>query len=220
MENKVTAEHLTGCNQPYTTPCMQVLTSFEPLRLELCLLNVLMNVTLGTKRSRWSYSTGLVNLQQEHRRSLLYSSSVSHFTVHTLCTHSRDAGNPAVLNYYVPFLHHLHAILPSTHAILATSHVGHSITIPAPSSPLDLLQHLETKVEFVLDLQSYLNDWAQEDGVGKPDLVLMGHSVGAWLTCEVMKRVKGVHAGYLLFPALGWIADSWNGWLLWVCSLL
>ena len=44
----------------------------------------------------------------------------------------------------------------------------------------------------------------------------MGHSVGAWLLCEVMKREKGVKAGYMLFPTLGWLRETWNGRTLWV----
>ena len=46
----------------------------------------------------------------------------------------------------------------------------------------------------------------------------MGHSVGSWLLCEAMKREpKGnIDAGYMLFPTIGWLADTWNGRTLWV----
>ena len=46
----------------------------------------------------------------------------------------------------------------------------------------------------------------------------MGHSVGSWLLCEVMKREEegAIEAGYMLFPTIGWIADTRNGRTLWV----
>lgn len=48
---------------------------------------------------------------------------------------------------------------------------------------------------------------------------LMGHSVGSWFMVEMMKRLgDDIEAGYMLFPTLGWIADSWNGRKLWVNS--
>ncbi|WVF71555.1 hypothetical protein IAT40_006363 [Kwoniella sp. CBS 6097] len=141
-------------------------------------------------------------------------------------------GNPGLLGYYPPCLTHLHSLLPDDHAILATSHIGHSTTIPPPPSALDLNQQLASKVELVQSIREYLDEWASEAGStqAKPKLCLMGHSVGAWLLCEVMKKLNStstsnssdksqdipvVEAGYLLFPTLGWIANTWNGWTLW-----
>jgi hypothetical protein len=149
-------------------------------------------------------------------------------------------GNPGLLNYYLPFLHHLHGLLPPTHAILSTSHIGHSPSLPAPPAPLDLPQQLEAKVELVSALRSTLDAWhvqaildsrseagngrSAEDSAGSegsgpppPRLDLMGHSVGAWILCEVMKRLPGdVGRGFMLFPTVGWISESWNGRTLWV----
>ncbi|WVR07135.1 hypothetical protein IAU60_004176 [Kwoniella sp. DSM 27419] len=130
-------------------------------------------------------------------------------------------GNPGLLGYYPPFLDHLHSLLPDTHAILATSHIGHSVTVPSPPSALDVPQQLESKVELVTTLRTYLDEWAAEGSGPRPKLSLMGHSVGAWFLCETMKRLntpggeRPVEAGYMLFPTLGWIANSWNGWTLW-----
>ncbi|KAK8864310.1 hypothetical protein IAR55_001557 [Kwoniella newhampshirensis] len=129
-------------------------------------------------------------------------------------------GNPGLLGYYPPFLSHLHSLLPPTHAILATSHIGQSTVVSSPEQPLDLLAQLESKVELVTHVRHYLDAWAQERGQDRPRLAMMGHSVGAWLSCEVMKRLncdghRRIEAGYLLFPTLGWIANSWNGWTLW-----
>lgn len=131
-------------------------------------------------------------------------------------------GNPGLLNYYIPFLNHLHGLLPASHAILSTSHIGHSPHLAAPKQSLDLLSQLEAKVELTRCLRTSLDRWAEEEtkgegGTQKPRLNLMGHSVGAWMACEVMKKLpEEVDAGLLLFPTLAWIADSWNGRTMWV----
>jgi hypothetical protein len=118
-------------------------------------------------------------------------------------------GNPGLLNYYIPFMNHLHALLPDSHALVSTSHIGHTPGLTAPTQPLDLMQQLDTKVELVTEVKKHLDAW------GGCKVSLMGHSVGSWLMCEVMKRVQ-VEAGYLLFPTVGWLAESWNGRTLWV----
>ena len=124
-------------------------------------------------------------------------------------------GNPGLLNYYIPFLNHLHGLLPASHAILSTSHIGHSPHLAAPKQSLDLLSQLEAKVELTRCLRTSLDRWAEEETKG--ELNLMGHSVGAWMACEVMKKLpEEVDAGLLLFPTLAWIADSWNGRTMWV----
>ncbi|WVQ80639.1 hypothetical protein IAT38_002744 [Cryptococcus sp. DSM 104549] len=130
-------------------------------------------------------------------------------------------GNPGLLGYYPPFLTHFHALLPPTHAILATSHIGHSTSVPGPAEPLNLKEQVESKAELVRALRGELDAWSGgAEGEGRPELALMGHSVGAYMLCEVMKRLnvgpeRPVSAGYLLFPTLGWISNTWNGWTLW-----
>lgn len=128
------------------------------------------------------------------------------------------AGNPGLLNYYIPFLNHLHSLLPDTHAIISTSHIGHSTDLPHPSRALDLPAQLEAKVELVRALRADIDAWSQRDGVHeRPTLALMGHSVGSWFLTEVKKRLASeVDVGYMLFPTVGWIKDSWNGRTLWV----
>ncbi|KAK1924160.1 hypothetical protein DB88DRAFT_489275 [Papiliotrema laurentii] len=126
-------------------------------------------------------------------------------------------GNPGLLNYYVPFLNSLHALLPPSHAILSTSHIGHTPGLSAPSEPLSLSHQLEAKLELVQSLRDSLDTWSAEAQQGeRPRLSLMGHSVGSWFVCELFKHFKqDIHAGYMLFPTVGWIADSWNGRMLW-----
>jgi len=128
-------------------------------------------------------------------------------------------GNPGLIDYYLPFLAHLYSLLPQNHAILCTSHIGHEAHLPAPAYPAELDTLLKTKIELVTALRSSLDAWslAQE----KTKLVLIGHSLGGWLACEIMKRVNReqevVYAGHLLFPSLGWMAKTWNGRVMWVC---
>ncbi|WWC61774.1 uncharacterized protein I303_104359 [Kwoniella dejecticola CBS 10117] len=135
-------------------------------------------------------------------------------------------GNPGLLGYYPPFLNHLHSLLPPSYALLATSHIGHSTRIASPKEPLDLPQQLESKIELVKSLTKYLDGWAKENGRSHhalPKISLMGHSVGAWLSCEIMKKLNTdpqpenwpIQRGFLLFPTLGWISNTWNGWTLW-----
>ncbi len=146
--------------------------------------------------------------------------------------------------YYTPFLDLLRSKLPPTFAIITTSHLGHSPSLPFPKTIIDLPGQLDTKLEFVRALRNSLDAWAaaattttttmkEEGSIGnsvvettttkgneaqdqvrgdRPSIILMGHSVGAWFTCEVMKEMKDdIQAGFLLFPTVGWIGDSWNG---------
>jgi len=131
-----------------------------------------------------------------------------------------ETGNPGLIDYYLPFLGHLYSLLPPTHAILCTSHIGHEGHLQAPTHPAELHTLLETKVELVTALRSSLDDWSTTQE--KTKLVLIGHSLGGWLACEIMKRLNRerevVYAGHLLFPSLGWMAKSWNGRVMWVCT--
>jgi hypothetical protein len=128
-------------------------------------------------------------------------------------------GNPGLIDYYLPFLAHLYSLLPPTHAILCASHIGHESHLP--SQPVELGGLLVTKIELVEALRSSLDAWDANDGRTK--VVLVGHSLGGWLVCEIMKRLNTsdkevVHAGHLLFPSLGWMAKTWNGRVMWVCD--
>jgi len=82
---------------------------------------------------------------------------------------------------------------------------------------------LETKIELVTALRTSLDAWSTPEQE-RTRLVLIGHSLGGWLVCEIMKRLNKdeevVDAGHLLFPSLGWMAKSWNGRVMWVSNHL
>lgn len=122
------------------------------------------------------------------------------------------SGNPGLPDYYLAFLGHLHSILPEGHAVMAASHVGGDPAMPHPTKPFDLPDQVASKVEMVTALQSSLDAWAS--GSSKPRVALAGHSAGTWVICQIMRKIK-IHAAYLTFPTLGWIAWSYNGWTMW-----
>ena len=134
-------------------------------------------------------------------------------------------GNPGLLDYYIPFLSHLRKLLPPDHSIISTSHIGHSPHLPSPVVAMDLPAQLESKLELVQTLCQSLEIWAKEapqyDRSQRPKISLMGHSVGAWLICEIMKRLEEdvVWSGIVLFPTLGWLSDTWNARTLWVSTI-
>jgi hypothetical protein len=137
-------------------------------------------------------------------------------------TKTDGAGNPGLIDYYLPFLSHLNSLLPPTHAILCTSHIGHAPHLPT-KIPSEIHELLESKTELVSALRTSLDTWSGDgDRVGeRSKIVLIGHSLGGWLVCETMKRLntpeepETIHAGQLLFPSLGWMAKSWNGRMMW-----
>jgi pimeloyl-ACP methyl ester carboxylesterase len=122
-------------------------------------------------------------------------------------------GNPGCPEYYTPFLTMLHARLPDSHAVLCTSHVGGEPSIAAPDQPLDLRQQVDAKVELVSALRASLEAWPRKSGEA-PQLVVAAHSVGSWMTCELAKVID-IPTSYLLFPTLGWIANTYHGWTMW-----
>lgn len=88
--------------------------------------------------------------------------------------------------------------------------------MPAPATPLVLADQVAAKVEFVDTLRASLNAWAAATSSPQPKFALSAHSIGTWMTVEVMKRAKDqVDAAYLLFPTLGWIGESYNGRMMW-----
>lgn len=113
-------------------------------------------------------------------------------------------GNPGLIDYYNPFFDRLRRLIPETHGIVSISHVGHSPQHHIAGPPLTLDEQIEIKSDFVRCL-------LDEVSPRPVKISLMGHSVGAEMCIQVMKRNKAIDAAYLLFPTLAHIAQTPNG---------
>ena len=130
--------------------------------------------------------------------------------------HIAFQGNPGLLGFYVPFLSAIWKGSAPGLAILAHSHIGHTPGIePVTSrkrsaSTVGLHAQIQTIIEV-------LDDIVVTFGTGTK-VVLVGHSVGSWLTLQVLKaRPNAVSGTFLLFPTITNIADTPNGRILSVC---
>src|SRR5579859_933931 len=111
-------------------------------------------------------------------------------------------GNPGVISYYDEFLTALHDESPST-TILGISLAGHEDY--ELSRPLSLQEQIENKVRIVDTIVSSPPFTSFTDE--KPRLVVMGHSVGAYIAFNVLKqRPQNVDNVFLLFPTLSHIS--------------
>jgi hypothetical protein len=113
------------------------------------------------------------------RNCAFYSWSVlhSHFVTRLV---TRSSGNPGVVDFYIPFLSAIYEKLTSTNvAILARAHLGHAPQIlehsrRPPSHGLTV--QIESSIEI---LDSILYNYT------KTRVVVIGHSVGAWISLQV-----------------------------------
>ncbi|KAI4254533.1 MAG: hypothetical protein LQ352_003041 [Teloschistes flavicans] len=133
-------------------------------------------------------------------------------------------GNPGLIDYYYPFLYNLHTLLSSSSD--ANFHIaGHSLAGFATNESNSLSSRavagLPRQIEYVDDLLYKKVDEVR-DATGKnPKVILMGHSVGAYILLEIIrshrKRVESgkqdfdLIGGILLFPTITHIARSPSG---------
>ena len=132
-------------------------------------------------------------------------------------------GNPGLIAYYDPFLSTLHALLsPSSTLPSANFHIcGHSLAGFETTDQLHQLAGLETQIEYVDDLLYEKVDEVRDRTRQTPKVLLMGHSVGAYILLEIIRRhrrrIEGgakdfdLIGGILLFPTITHIARSPSG---------
>lgn len=116
-------------------------------------------------------------------------------------------GNPGLVEFYTPFLSALHDKDASSRlAILAHAHLNHT---PLPSSHLNAADHsLTAQVQSAIEAFDALRS---EFG-NNTKLILVGHSVGSWISTQVLKARKDAVAGaFLLFPTISHIGNTPNG---------
>jgi Lipid-droplet associated hydrolase len=102
-----------------------------------------------------------------------------HIVVFVTRLDSRSPGNPGLVDFYIPFLSEIYEKLISTNvAILARAHLDHAPQILEHSRrpPSDgLTIQIESCIE-ILDSILYYT---------KTRIVVIGHSVGAWISLQV-----------------------------------
>ena len=87
-------------------------------------------------------------------------------------------GNPGLADFYIPYLSHVHNSSTSPTAILALSHIGLSSSVePVPLAFSSLQAQVAGVIECVESLKETFDSTFS--------LVLIGHSVGAWIVLQV-----------------------------------
>lgn len=135
-------------------------------------------------------------------------------------------GNPGLISYYQPFLSRLHSLLVTTsRTASARFHIcGHSLKGfefdhngahgGPPKSPFNLAGQINFQEEL---LYNHVNSHRDRTG-NSPKVILMGHSVGAYVLLELIKQHRkkiddgeedfDLIGGVLLFPTITHIAQS------------
>ena len=134
-------------------------------------------------------------------------------------------GNPGLILYYQPFLSRLHSLLISVSSTeSARFHLcGHSLKgfefqnnpyAEIPRHPLSLGEQIQYQEDL---LYKHVKSHRERTG-NTPKVILMGHSVGAYILLELIKnhpkRIEGgeedfdLIGGILLFPTITHIAQS------------
>lgn len=130
--------------------------------------------------------------------------------------HSRLSfiGNPGLLNFYIPFLESLYARdTTSSLAIFACSHIGHTPGIEAENALPTFRYGLPAQIEGSIEAF----DAVQSTFSAGTKIVVVGHSVGSWLSLQVLKaRPSAVAGAFMLFPTISHIRDTPNGRMLFV----
>jgi pimeloyl-ACP methyl ester carboxylesterase len=131
-------------------------------------------------------------------------------------------GNPGLISYYDPFLTTLHQLLSENESDGDVFHIyGESLAgfedNDTPSKDTGLPYSLEEQIETrIRSLQNqHIPSGARQDQA-YDSIILIGHSVGAYIILEMLRRLKNsprlnIKAGVLLFPTVVHIAKSPRG---------
>ncbi|KAI1145186.1 hypothetical protein F4825DRAFT_267716 [Nemania diffusa] len=142
-------------------------------------------------------------------------------------------GNPGLIGYYAPFLSWLRDLLDANASLDAlTFHIhgqnlaGFTDTDHAPFTPERKPHNLEHQIQHILRAARGLRIAAPgsaRHGGRYDHVLLIGHSVGAYIALEVSHRVRrdpglapelAAARAILLFPTIERIAASASGWKL------
>ncbi|BGP47435.1 hypothetical protein JCM10450v2_003287 [Rhodotorula kratochvilovae] len=126
-------------------------------------------------------------------------------------------GNPGLVGFYRSFLASLRNSLPadlrSQTKVYAVGHLRHTPDFKEDRgfNP----QHLPSLQDQVTDKVTFVELLAQTDKLGTrdgPKLVVLGHSIGAWVGLQMLKeRPQYISAVHALFPTISRMAETPNG---------
>jgi len=121
-------------------------------------------------------------------------------------------GNPGLVDFYIPFLSALQeryqALVPEGKAsqisIVAKAHLGHSPTLFASGcnksgqTRTDLISQVESVVQIYDTIrQHHTNPEPKSQTPQATRVILVGHSVGAWISLQVLGVVKVLTRGLI-----------------------
>lgn len=173
---------------------------------------------------------------QQHLSLPLHTSFLSSHALHWPCSQASQPktfvlfipGNPGLVNYYIPYLTGIYNAqgLRGKVEILAVGHRGHS-RVPmggggGSQGGISLEDQTRQKVDVVRAIRSVYpkakaggsgRDGAtDENGEQDVKLVLIGHSVGAYISLKVMEQLGDqIDGAQLLFPTVMDIARTPKG---------
>ncbi|KAF8973573.1 hypothetical protein BDZ97DRAFT_1775751 [Flammula alnicola] len=122
-------------------------------------------------------------------------------------------GNPGLVDFYRPFLSEIHANQASSNfAVIAKAHLDH---YPGIQNKGDARyrpeESLTIQVQSSLELLGAITSFYTK----KLRIIIVGHSVGSWISLQVLKALPdAITAVFLLFPTISNIGDTPNGRLL------
>ncbi|KAH7930549.1 hypothetical protein BV22DRAFT_1000347 [Leucogyrophana mollusca] len=124
--------------------------------------------------------------------------------------HGRS-GNPGLVDFYPPFLSAIHNKDESGRlAILSHSHIGHTPALQVQQSRDGNTP--QCGLPFQVQNALRIFDAVKSSFGLDTNVILAGHSVGAWIALQVLKaRPESVSGIFLLFPTIADIAMTPNG---------
>ncbi|TFK36880.1 hypothetical protein BDQ12DRAFT_713826 [Crucibulum laeve] len=115
-------------------------------------------------------------------------------------------GNPGLLHFYTPFLTAIHSDDTTQKlAILAHAHINHTPGIQeGPITSWSLTSQVQSAIEALEAIKLTCGPSSK--------VVVIGHSVGGWISLQVLKaRPSLIASVFLLFPTIAMIGDTPNG---------
>lgn len=107
-------------------------------------------------------------------------------------------GNPGIASLYRAFVRRLVELGEGRFGVAVASHAGHAPGLRGPQGDFGLDAQIEHHLRFLEQLSS------------APRVHVVGHSIGAWLTLEVLERISSARRGQgvLLLPTVEGMAKT------------